>query len=87
MAHGTTGLVHGALQPKDAVNYRPLEKCAMCMHFYAPNSCTKVEGPIAPEAVCMLYELTPPTGPIDGDFFISEAKNPSRPAGPRDPHR
>ena len=87
MSHGTTGLQHGALQPKDAVNYRPSEKCGMCRFFYAPNSCVKVEGPIAPEAVCTLYELTPKSGPIDGNFFLKERAQPSRPTGPRDPNR
>jgi len=87
MPHGTTGLVAGALQPKNAVNYRPLEKCGLCRFFFAPNSCVKVEGPIAPEAVCILYELTPPEGPMDGEFFLLERSKPSRPAGPRDPNR
>jgi hypothetical protein len=35
----------------------------------------------------MLFELTEPMGPIDGDFFLKEAANPSRPSGARDPHR
>jgi len=74
----TTGLAAGALQTKEAVNYRPQEKCGMCMHFYAPNSCVLVQGPIAPEAVCNRYQLKPIQGPIDGEFYVEEfrKKNP-----------
>ena len=67
-----TGLVAGAGQSKEQVNYRHHEQCSTCSYFYPLNSCRKVSGNISPEAVCNLWEMTEPKRTKDKDYFQKE---------------
>jgi len=64
------GLMPGARQAKESVNYRPHEKCGTCGHFYGGH-CDQVEGNISPDAVCDRWELTV-SKYRDKDFFKRE---------------
>ena len=33
------------------------QKCGMCHHFYSPNMCNVVAGPVSPEGWCTHYEF------------------------------
>jgi hypothetical protein len=35
------------------------QKCSVCLHFVAPNSCKLVEGKINPEGWCALFAPKP----------------------------
>lgn len=45
--------------PQEQVQYTQAtgpERCGMCRHFAAPQSCEIVEGVISPDGVCMAFE-------------------------------
>lgn len=68
----TSGIVAGAGKSKDAVNYRHMEQCKTCTHFYPLNSCDVVAGNISPESLCDLWAIKPPSKPKDGNFYKEE---------------
>jgi len=58
---------------KTAVNYR-VERCGTC-DYYRAGSCIQVEGGIAPEAVCNLWQLRSSNpGGMDAGFYREEYK-------------
>jgi len=59
---------------KDEVNYRLHEKCKSCNYFYYPGSCEKVDGNISPDAVCNKWEIQPKKEPMDGEYYLNEAR-------------
>lgn len=69
------GIMPGARLSKEEVNYRPLEKCSLCMYYYQAGRCEQVDGNISPEAICNKYSIRPPSSPYrDKEFFESEFK-------------
>jgi hypothetical protein len=44
---------------KQEANYRDMpnngQRCAGCVHFIAPNACSRVEGQISPDGWCMFW--------------------------------
>ena len=67
-----SGIKAGAGLTKESVNYRPYEKCSLCMHFYPMNSCEIVDGNISPEAVCTKWEFKKKDEGKDGEFYKAE---------------
>ena len=65
-------LMPGKGLSKEAANYRPHERCGMCMHFYSSSTCDIVDGNIAPDAVCDHWELKPKNEPMDGESYLAE---------------
>ena len=57
---------------KNSANYRPMEKCSICIYFYPPNSCSEVEGNISPDAICNRYALKESSRPWNKEFYVSE---------------
>ncbi len=49
----TTKLSHEAAKYRATPNHG--QKCAICVHFVAPNSCKLVQSPINPNGWCTLY--------------------------------
>lgn len=47
--------------PKAEAQYRDrpngLERCGLCHHFYSPNMCNIVAGPVSADGWCTHYEL------------------------------
>ena len=66
------GLTEGGRQGKDKVNYRQLQKCGVCDHFYAPRTCDLVDGTISPDCVCDRFEIKSTTQYRDKEFFVNE---------------
>ncbi len=67
------GIMPGARASKESVNYRPLEKCGLCMSFYPGGRCELVEGNISPDAICDKYAIKPPESPYrDREFYEAE---------------
>lgn len=67
------GIMPGARLSKEEVNYRPLEKCSLCMYYYQAGRCETVDGNIAPEAICNKYAIRPPESPYrDKEFYERE---------------
>jgi uncharacterized protein len=56
---------------------RESEHCSICRHFSPPDSCNRVEGPIAPEAWCSLFKKSLA---LDEGHF-EESKHPRAPDG------
>lgn len=56
-----------AAATKEAANYRPanddLQRCISCAAFQPPAGCTLVQGEIAEDAVCDLFESSAPAMP------------------------
>lgn len=59
---------------KEEANYRPLEKCSLCVNFIPPNSCEVVEGNISPDAVSNTFRLREPVKLFDKQFYIKQFK-------------
>ena len=57
---------------KNVVDYRPMEKCSLCVTFYPPNSCSEVEGNISPDAVCNKFNIRESSKPWNKQFYAQE---------------
>ena len=68
----TSGIVAGKGLNKDEVNYRHMEQCKTCMHFYYPGSCELVDGVISQDAVCNKWGMKPKEEGKDGEFYQEE---------------
>jgi hypothetical protein len=67
------GIMPGARLSKEEVNYRPLEKCGLCMFYYQAGRCEQVDGNISPDAICSKFALKPPDSPYrDKAFYQKE---------------
>ena len=77
-----SGIVAGAGKSKEEVNYRHMEQCKTCTHFYPLNSCDAVAGNISGDAVCNMWAIKPPAKPKDAGFYKAEydKTNPQAPA-------
>lgn len=58
---------------KTAVNYRISERCGHCDSFRG-GLCVNVEGSIAPDTVCDLWQLRSAPTYKDGQFYLDEYK-------------
>jgi hypothetical protein len=58
---------------KTDVNYRNAEKCSTC-DFYLNGKCEKVEGNIAGEAICQLWQMRSSSNHdgIHAEFYVQE---------------
>jgi hypothetical protein len=64
-ASALTGCAHGPFMagtvPKAEAMYQDhpkgLARCGLCHHFYSPNMCEVVAGPVSPDGWCKFYSL------------------------------
>jgi len=68
----SSGLIEGKGLNKDDVNYRHMEQCKTCMHFYPANSCDIVDGNISSDAICSKWDMKPRDEGKDGEFYREE---------------
>ena len=48
--------------------------CSGCVYFIPPDECGKVEGVIAPQAVCDLFQPKPDLERIESDIFLGDTQ-------------